>query len=89
MDTMATNAGEIPSPDTLIERAARAGFQLVTRETDTGQVVWEWRRGLEPVPSSSANAWRGTGCSNGWSTNRQRAPAKQAGSCREWRAVSA
>jgi len=78
MDTMETNAGEITSRDKLMERAARAGFQLVTRETDTGQVVWEWRRGVEPRPSSSANALRGIGCSNGWSTNRQRAPPKQA-----------
>jgi hypothetical protein len=33
MDTMATKAGEI-SHDPLMERAARAGFQLVTSETN-------------------------------------------------------
>ncbi len=31
-------------------RAADAGFELVTRETDIGQIVWEWRRGTEPRP---------------------------------------
>ncbi len=50
MNTMATNANEITSTDTLMERAARAGFQLITSETDTGQVVWEWRRGVEARP---------------------------------------
>jgi hypothetical protein len=36
--------------DPLIERAGRAGFELITRRTDTGQVVWEWRNGLAPRP---------------------------------------
>ena len=36
--------------DELLERAARAGFELVTRVSDTGQVIWEWRRGIEPRP---------------------------------------
>lgn len=25
-----------------LERANRLGFRLCTRETDTGQLVWEW-----------------------------------------------
>lgn len=36
--------------DPLLERAAHAGFELVTRVTDTGQVIWEWRNGLAPRP---------------------------------------
>jgi hypothetical protein len=35
---------------TVLARAADAGFQLVQCETDTGQLVWEWRRGNEPRP---------------------------------------
>ncbi|MGO9873602.1 MAG: hypothetical protein ACLPVY_07355 [Acidimicrobiia bacterium] len=50
MNTMATNASEITSADTLMKRAALAGFQLIASETDTGQVVWEWCRGGEPRP---------------------------------------
>jgi hypothetical protein len=38
------------NPDPLIERARQAGFELVTCHTDTGQAVWEWRRGDEPRP---------------------------------------
>jgi hypothetical protein len=34
----------------LIERAGRAGYQLVSRQTDTGQVVWEWCNGHGPGP---------------------------------------
>ena len=36
--------------DLLLERAAQAGFELVTRVTDTGQVVWEWSSGTGPRP---------------------------------------
>ena len=42
--------GDVEHPDSLIERARRAGFELVTRNADTGQTVWEWRRGDEPRP---------------------------------------
>ena len=34
----------------VIARAADAGFRLARYETDTGQTVWEWRRGAEPRP---------------------------------------
>ena len=34
----------------LIERAAQLGFSLDRRTADTGQTVWEWRRGDEPRP---------------------------------------
>ena len=34
----------------LIERAAELGFSLDRRTADTGQIVWEWRRGDEPRP---------------------------------------
>jgi hypothetical protein len=34
----------------ILLRAAETGFSLVQYETDTGQVVWEWRRGDEPRP---------------------------------------
>jgi len=33
-----------------LSRASDAGFSLVQRETDTGQLVWEWRRGDRPRP---------------------------------------
>ncbi len=36
--------------DPLVEQAARAGFELVTRRTDTDQFIWEWRNGLAPRP---------------------------------------
>jgi hypothetical protein len=36
--------------DSLLEQAAAAGFELATRVTDTGQVIWEWRNGLGPRP---------------------------------------
>ena len=48
---MEARRGEIERhPDPLIERARQAGFELATRDTDTGQAVWEWRRGDEPRP---------------------------------------
>ena len=34
----------------VVARAADQGFRLIQRETDTGQLVWEWRRGSEPRP---------------------------------------
>jgi hypothetical protein len=49
MDTM-EGGNDAHCQDPLIERAARAGWELVTRVTDTGQVVWEWRNGLAPRP---------------------------------------
>jgi hypothetical protein len=37
--------------DALAEHAARLGFELATREADTGQLVWEWRhRDNGPCP---------------------------------------
>ena len=42
--------GDVLYSDDLLERAALAGFELVTRTTDTGQRVWEWHRGFEPRP---------------------------------------
>jgi hypothetical protein len=36
--------------DSLLELAARAGYELATRQTDTGQVVWEWQNGAGPRP---------------------------------------
>ena len=36
-----------PAGSSAFERAARLGFRLSTRETDTGQTVWEWSRGDE------------------------------------------
>ena len=35
---------------TVLAGAADAGFDLVPCETDTGQLVWECRRGDEPKP---------------------------------------
>jgi hypothetical protein len=29
--------------DALLERAERLGFRLVSREVDTGQLIWEWQ----------------------------------------------
>jgi hypothetical protein len=37
-------------PDFVLFQAARAGFQLVQYENDTGQLIWEWRHGDEPRP---------------------------------------
>lgn len=34
----------------VIARAVKAGFRLEQYETDSGQTVWEWRRGDEPRP---------------------------------------
>jgi hypothetical protein len=34
----------------VVVEAAAAGFKLFQYETDTGQLVWEWRRGSEPRP---------------------------------------
>ena len=34
----------------VLRRAAASGFSLVQYETETGQLVWEWRRGSEPRP---------------------------------------
>jgi hypothetical protein len=34
----------------VVARAAVSGFRLVQYETETGQLVWEWRRGSEPRP---------------------------------------
>jgi hypothetical protein len=42
--------GDVLYSADLLERAAHAGFELVTRTTDTGQTVWERHRGLEPRP---------------------------------------
>lgn len=34
----------------VIARAADEGYRLAHYETDSGQTVWEWRRGSEPRP---------------------------------------
>jgi hypothetical protein len=34
----------------ILSRASDVGFSLVQRETDTGQLVWEWRHGDRPRP---------------------------------------
>ena len=34
----------------ILSRASDVGFSLVQCETDTGQLVWEWRRGDRPRP---------------------------------------
>jgi hypothetical protein len=36
--------------ESVLERAAGAGFELVARQTDTGQVVWEWHNAAGPRP---------------------------------------
>ena len=41
---------DVDSSDSLLERVARSGFVLVNYLTETGQAVWEWRRGDEPRP---------------------------------------
>ena len=42
-------AGEVLEQATVV-RAAEHGVRLVQSETDTGQVVWEWRHGPELRP---------------------------------------
>ena len=45
-----------PSPscadgaDPVLTEARTLGFELVTYESDAGQVIFEWRRGDEPRP---------------------------------------
>jgi len=34
----------------VVADAVAVGFECVHYETDTGQAVWEWRRGSEPGP---------------------------------------
>jgi hypothetical protein len=41
---------ERPAPDSLLERAAELGFELVSFPTATEQTVWEWRQGDGPRP---------------------------------------
>jgi hypothetical protein len=41
---------ERPLSDTLLERAAELGFELVCYRTETEQTVWEWRQGDGPRP---------------------------------------
>jgi hypothetical protein len=36
--------------DIVLARAAHAGFRLVQYETDTGQLIWEWRHANDPRP---------------------------------------
>jgi hypothetical protein len=36
--------------DIVLARAAHEGSRLVQYETDTGQLIWEWRHGNEPRP---------------------------------------
>jgi len=50
MDLEATDANDAGPRDALLMRAVDAGCELATRETDTGQIVWEWRRATEPRP---------------------------------------
>jgi hypothetical protein len=38
----------------VIAKAAECGFRLMQCETDTGQLVWEWRRGSESPPRFAA-----------------------------------
>ena len=38
------------APDDLIQRAALLGFTLANFESETGQLVWEWRQGDGPRP---------------------------------------
>jgi len=45
-----------PSPapasdvDAVVVEARALGFELVTYESDAGQIIYEWRRGDEPRP---------------------------------------
>jgi len=48
IDAKRGDAGD--ANDSVVARAARAGFSLRSRTTDTGQTVWEWHRGDEPRP---------------------------------------
>jgi hypothetical protein len=48
--TLLDPAAEEAAEHELLARARRAGFCLFQCETETGQVVWEWRRSDEPRP---------------------------------------
>ncbi len=43
-------ADEVHVFDALPAEAARLGFDLVSRQTETDQTVWEWRQGDGPRP---------------------------------------
>jgi len=40
-----TSPWENPSDAELIARASQSGFELLQYESDTGQVIFEWRQG--------------------------------------------
>jgi hypothetical protein len=48
--TLAGPAGSERDEQELLAAARAQGFCLFQCETDTGQVVWEWRRTGEPPP---------------------------------------
>ncbi len=49
--TMSTNPLMVELEDqSVITKAADAGFRLVQYETSSGHLAWEWRRGTEPRP---------------------------------------
>jgi hypothetical protein len=50
MTTIDASAPDVGPQRGLIEQAAQLGFSLDRRTADTGQTVWEWRRGDEPRP---------------------------------------
>ena len=47
---MTATTRHFPDEDSIVERAAASGFQLVEYETSDGQRVCEWQRGDEPRP---------------------------------------
>jgi hypothetical protein len=44
-----SRCGEL-ADEVVVAHAADAGYRLVRRELDTGNLVWEWCRGHDPRP---------------------------------------
>ncbi|MFN8028650.1 MAG: hypothetical protein U0W40_20530 [Acidimicrobiia bacterium] len=44
------NASSDPRDESVLARARDLGFDLVTYESSSGQLIYEWRRGDEPRP---------------------------------------
>jgi hypothetical protein len=50
MATMFALSGGELHEEAIVSRAAEQGFALFQYEAESGQLVWEWRRGTEPRP---------------------------------------
>jgi hypothetical protein len=49
-EAIGTDGEQPPREDALLAEAAALGFELVSYQTQTDQIVWEWRQGEGPRP---------------------------------------